>query len=335
MTALAYTNTLSKQLQSGKALTEKQKQSLKDLCAYAETLSDSLRDIRAGLDDGSITFSDLLSTLPQQNDTDRFSDTFQSAEQALTEYPTLLYDGPFADARLNREALALKDLDEITLQTAKSRAAKYLACEEKDLVRESDEESALNLYCFSRGGRTVGLTKRGGLLCYLTNPNYAGSSEISPESAVKVARNYLRDIGYKNMKESYYSTYDGICTVNFAYTEKGVTYYADLIKVSVALDSASVVAVDARGYLMNHTNRSLPETKVELKTAVRNLADELDLLDHKTAMIPLEDGTESLCHELHCRDKAGNEVLVYADTQQPQEADIRLLLYADDGVLAK
>ena len=52
-------------------------------------------------------------------------------------------------------------------------------------------------------------------------------------------------------------------------------------------------------------------------------------------MIPLEDGTESLCHELHCRDKAGNEVLVYADTQQPQEADIRLLLYADDGVLAK
>ena len=145
----------------------------------------------------------------------------------------------------------------------------------------------------------------------------------------------MRDNGYKNMKESYYSTYDGVCTVNFAWSDQGVTYYADLVKVSVALDTARVVAFDARGYLMNHTARTLPDVKVDLKTAVRGLSDELELLDHRTAMIPCEDGTEALCHELHCRDKSGKEVLVYADTQQKGEADIKLLLYADDGVLAK
>ncbi len=72
-----------------------------------------------------------------------------------------------------------------------------------------------------------------------------------------------------------------------------------------------------------------------LKTAVQNLPNEPELLDHKTAVIPREDGTEALCHELHCRDRDGNESLIYADTQQEGEADIMLLLYADDGVLAK
>lgn len=330
-----YTATLRKQLETGKALTAKQRQSLRDLYRYASDLGDGLRNIRDGLDDGRVTLRASLSTLPQPADTAIFSDAFSSAEQSLTDYPTLLYDGPFADARLNRTAKALENLDEISLQTARARAAKALACAENELVRESDEDSALALYCFSKAGRTVGFTKRGGLLCYLTNPNYAGKSEISEESAVKVARAFLRDCGYKNMKESYYSTYDGVCTVNFAYREKGVTYYADLIKVSVALDTARVVAMDARGYLMNHTARKVPDVKVALKTAVQGLSDELDLLDHQTAMIPREDGTEALCHELHCRDKTGKEVLVYADTQQPGEADIKLLLYADDGVLAK
>ena len=127
----------------------------------------------------------------------------------------------------------------------------------------------------------------------------------------------------------------GICTIRFVPREKGVTYYADEIKVSVALDTASVVAADARGYLAHHTARSLPEKKITLETAVGNLADGLDLLDYKTAVILLDDGTESLCHELHCRDKAGQEVLVYADTQEEKEADLRLLFTADDGTLAK
>ena len=330
-----FTASLQKGLQNGKALTATQRQSLRDLYRYAAALCERLQSLRDGLDDGSVSFSVLLSTLPQPEGTAGFSESFASAEQSLTDYPTLLYDGPFADARLHRKAKALEGYDEISLQAAKRRAAKVLACEEKDLVRDSDEDSALSLYCFSKNGRTVGLTKRGGLLCYLTNPNYAGKSEIGEEAAIKVARAFLRENGYKNMKESYYSTYDGVCTVNFAWREKGVTYYADLIKVSVALDTARVVAFDARGYLMNHTARTVPDVKVELKTAVRNLSDDLHLLDHQTAMIPREDGTEALCHELHCRNKDGDEVLIYADTQQEGEADIKLLLYADDGVLAK
>ena len=51
--------------------------------------------------------------------------------------------------------------------------------------------------------------------------------------------------------------------------------------------------------------------------------------------LSLVNGAKALCHELHCRDKDGQEVLVYADTQEEKEADLRLLFTADDGTLAK
>lgn len=202
-------------------------------------------------------------------------------------------------------------------------------------MRESDEESALALYCYSKGGRAVGLTKRGGLLCYLTNANFAGKSEISADAAVRVAQKYLGEIGYKNMKPVGRNTYDGLCTVDFAYSEKGVTYDADRIRVSVALDSSAVAAVDARPYLMHHAARVLPQQTVSRKQAVRALADELDLLDYSTALIARDDGTEALCHALHCRDRDGNEVYIYADSGRPEEADVRLMTHDGDGVLAK
>ena len=124
-------------------------------------------------------------------------------------------------------------------------------------------------------------------------------------------------------------------TVDFAYAEKGVTYDADRIRVSVALDSSAVAAVDARQYLMHHAARVLPQQTVSRKQAVRALADELDLLDAGTALIARDDGTEALCHALHCRDKDGKEVYVYADSGKQEEADIRLVTRDDDGVLAK
>ena len=45
----------------------------------------------------------------------------------------------------------------------------------------------------------------------------SGENGLTSEQAVENAKNFLSAKGYENMKESYYSTQDGICTVNFAY----------------------------------------------------------------------------------------------------------------------
>ena len=95
---------------------------------------------------------------------------------------------------------------------------------------------------------------------------YAGESKITAEDAVRNATAFLGEKGYTKIKESYYSTVDGVCTINYAYYEDGITYYTDLIKVSVALDNGEILGFDATGYIMNHRVRKVPENiKYDLK----------------------------------------------------------------------
>ena len=138
------------------------------------------------------------------------------------------------------------------------------------------------------------------------------------------------------MKQAgYYSIYDGICTVNYAYEEDGVIYYADLIKVSVALDTGKLTGLDARNYLMNHKERSLPQVSLDKQEAEGMLMSGLGVLDCRLAVIPLDTGKEAYCYELHCRDKDKKEMLIYINALTGKQEDLLILLYSDGGVLTK
>ena len=114
-----------------------------------------------------------------------------------------------------------------------------------------------------------------------------------------------------------------------------MTFYADLIKVAVSLDSGKIAAVDARGFLMNHCGRKLPAAKITLRAAQKKLSPLLTLKSSALAVIPGKDGKERLCYEFHVSSKSGQQALVYIDVQTGEEADVLLLLYSDGGVLTR
>ncbi len=332
-----FTHALQTVLARKGRLSEKQHASLDALLAYAQSFSDTLHTLDAESDDGLLRYGagNKTLTLAAADAPAGFDERFNSSADALSDVPTLLYDGPFSDTVLDRKARCVAEKDEIDAGTARARAAKWLGTKQTALQAEGDTGGALALYCFSKGGRRIGVTRRGGMLAYVTNAAFSGEAQISPETAVKVAAKYLEAVGYPDMKASYYSTYDGVCTIVFHYIKDGVVWYADLIKVGVALDTAQPVSFDARGFLMNHTERRLPAVRVSADRAAAALAPGLKVIGTKTALIPLDDGTERLCHELHCRDQNGQEALVYSDVRTGEETDVQLLLYADGGVLAK
>lgn len=332
-----FTRAMQTVLERKGRLTEKQRDSLDALLRYAQSFSDALHTLDAEADDGLLRYGaeNKTLTLAAAKAPAVFDERFNSSTDALSETPTLLYDGPFSDTVLNRKALFVAGRDEIDVRTARARAAKWLDCKQTALQTDSETNGALALFCFSKGEKRIGVTKRGGLLAYVTNPAFSGAAQISPETAVKIAARYLSSVGYPEMQARYYSTYDGICTVVFHYVKDGVVWYADLIKVGVALDTAQPVSIDARGFLMNHTTRRLPEIKVSAEAAAAALAPGLKLIGTRTALIPLDDGSERLCHELHCRDKSGQEALIYTDVTNGEETDVQILLYADGGILAK
>ena len=160
-------------------------------------------------------------------------------------------------------------------------------------------------------------------------------AKLKTADALKKASEFLSSHGYADMKESYYSTSDGVCTVNYAYKKDGVIYYPDLIKVGVNLETGDIASFDAKGYIMNHTERNLSSDILSQAEAQKSVSGLLTVLDSKRAVIPTKSKGEKDCWEFHCADKDGNEVLVYIDTKTGYEDDILLLLYSDGGILTK
>ena len=314
-----------------------QKDNLKDLLAFSQSLSENLGKIRDGSVNGEITAEKATDTLTPEEELPKiFSDSMTDIQQNLADYPTLIYDGPFADNVLNKSGgKMLKTLDEITREEARKIAGEILGVKPESLREEADVTSQIELYCFSKGDIGIAVTKKGGKLCYMINPRDMGEETISSKEGIKRAKKFLGEIGYESMKETYYSIYNGVCTINFAYSKDGIIHYSDLIKVSVALDSGEVLGIDARGYLTNHTKRDIYEEKLTLEEAEKIISDDLEIISENSAVIPLETGKEAYCYEFRCKDNKGQQVLVYIDKDTGEERDILLLLYADGGMMTR
>lgn len=332
-----YTVALSQGEDNILLLSAKDKSDLKALYDYSASLTKELTEILSDYNSEAVSFKEKLSTLSLdvKELPESFNSRMESTKQTLTDYPTLLYDGPFSDSIITQESLFLKNKKEITKGEAKSLAARILTADTGSLREDTDVNSAIELYSFSVGDKSVSITKKSGYLCNLTTKDFAAAQSISPEEAIERGEDYLESLGYEDMEDSYYSVYDGICTVNYAYENDGIIYYSDLIKVSISLETGKAVGFDARGYLMNHHKRKLPEIKTSKKGGENIISDSLHILSSRKAMIPLDTGKEALCYEYHCRDKDKKEVLIYVNCATGKEQDIMLLLYEDGGVLTR
>ncbi len=332
-----YTLSLNKKLSSGEKLTGEEINNLKKLKQYSEKLSQTVNYLIEEEENGGLNFEEVKSTLQGEGDEKLYLATeLNDANQALQDYPTLIYDGPFSDHINSKKSQLLENLEDVTQDAAQEKAAKFLGVGKEEIYFLNKTDSNLSTYTFYNSDTTVSVTQKGGLISYMLKSGYAGESTLESKDAVKKARAFLEKNGYTKIKESYYSTVDGVCTVNFSYYEDGVTYYTDLIKVSVALDNGDITGFDASGYIMNHKKRSIPsKTKYTLESAKKLIKDDLEVLSFKKAYIPTDYETENYVYEYHCRADDSQEILVYIDPLTGEEKDILILLYSDGGVLTK
>lgn len=311
---------------------------LRELYSYASRLSEGMNEICYDYYNSDVSFADALGNLAKtaaMPDGD-FYKRLYDASQTLGDYPTLVYDGPFADNLAQGRSDFLKNKKEITAEEAAERAASVLGVQAAALRREQDISAEPELYCFSKGKTDITVTKKGGYICSVLSDTYAFEETISAAEAVKRGEEYLAGLGYDSMKSTYYSVYDGICTVNYAYEQPdGTICYSDLIKVSVSLASGKAVALDAKPYLLSHKKRETAEKTAGEASAVKRLSAALTLIKGRLAFIPLETGKEALCYELHCKDSEGQQVLVYLDAYTLEQRDLLILLYSDGGILTK
>ncbi len=122
-----YATYLSKKVYAGEVVTAKEHENLLRLLQYATKYKNSVTQmVEICNNGGQITKRDVKSadgtSLPA------ISTDFSTAEEAFENYPTLLYDGPFADAVLHKEPQLFKGQDKISKDAAAKIAAKALGC---------------------------------------------------------------------------------------------------------------------------------------------------------------------------------------------------------------
>lgn len=332
-----YTLSLNEKIASGEKLSKEETENLKKLKAYSEKLSGTINYLIEEEENGGLNFEEVKSTLQSEGEEKLYLATeLNDANQALEDYPTLIYDGPFSDHINTKKSSVVENLEEISQDEAQEKAAKFIGVKTEDIYFLNKTDSNLSTYTFYNTNATISVTQKGGLVSYMLKSRYAGESKITPEDAIRKATAFLGEKGYSKIKESYYSTVDGVCTINYAYYEDGITYYTDLIKVSVALDNGEILGFDATGYIMNHKVRKVPENpKYDLRSAGKLLKDDLKILSNKKAFIPTDYETENYVYEYRCKADDGQEILVYIDPVTGEEKDILILLYSDGGVLTK
>lgn len=332
----AFVSTLDRKLSLGEPITSEERNQLKQLIDVSQKLLSELDTITQGVEDGSVSFKQAGSTLQKSADQSvQIDSAFGDAEQTLTDYPTLIYDGPFSDHILNQTPKTLEGKTDISKEKALEIASDFIGIDKSTLRFDSETNGVVETYNFFVDSINISVCKKGGAVLYLLGSSNAGESVITPEQAVENAKNFLRAKGYENMKESYYSTQDGICTVNFAYENEGVICYPDLIKLSVSLETGNIISFDARGYIMNHTDRPPVQSKISAEEAKMSVSDYLTVMSSRLAVIPTDYKTEKTAYEFHCKTPDEQEVLVYIDVLTAKEDDILLLLYSDGGILTK
>lgn len=311
---------------------------LLSLYRYSEKLSDGVDDIQALAAEGDYWGNELKSALKSVSgnggELSALNVSAKDISQTNTDYPKLIYDGPFSDHMMSGSAKYIENKAKIGLQDAKQRAAKYLGCDNGDVKYQSTDNGNIRSYTFVCGTKQVGITEQGGALIYISDSRIVTSRKITENDAIKLAKKYLTDKFALDFKQSYYMVDNNICVINFAYLQDGVVCYPDLIKVGVALDNSEIISVEAGGFVSNHRART-PSFKYSEDEAEDKLSDNLKPQKTQKCVINLGTDKEYCCYEFLCTGDNGEQLLVYVDANNLVLRNILILEKTDGGTLTK
>ena len=328
---------LSTKISAGGTITEEEYKTLESLGKYAKTLHEDISDVESKFSDGAMHIGEaekFLNNL-ESNAQPVLSDNLEDAAKDFSDYPTLIYDGPFSDHIGQMKPKFLDGEAEIPLGNAEAVAAEFWGTDHSKIEHVNDTAGGLPTYNFNLGDARVSITKAGGFVASMMNPREIKSEKLGYEQALQKAQEFFAKRGIQGMKESYYVINDGKCTINFAYSEGETVFYPDLVKVAVALDNGEVVEYNSSGFLMNHHNRERQTPKLSLAQAQESVSPHLTVEKGMLCVIPTPGLNEVLCYEFQCKAQNGDDVLVYINAETGLEEQILILLKSDNGILTK
>lgn len=331
----------------GKPLTSKQRNILTELQNYTSLLSRELSEVHNEIMKGRLNYNMVRRREDRrfrEANEDMLNTRLVNFEEGMTEYPEIIYDGPFSDHILNIKPKGL-GTGKVNKEEAIDIAKEFIGnkkVEKFTMFEEGEQSDTANIpsYTFSvsmenrekEPGLYISVSKTGGKVVWMENPRPVNKVNLSVKQAMNYAQKFLKDKGFKNMEPNYSLKYDGIALFNFAYKEGDVTVYADHVKVKVALDNGEIVGFDAAAYLMSHHDRDIPEPKLTEQEARERVRLDFNIDSIRLAIIPKESKKEVLCYEFKGKYR-GEDYIVYINALTGQEEKILKVIKDENGVL--
>ncbi len=253
------------------------------------------------------------------------------------DYPTLIYDGVFSDARRYGEPKAL-GAKRITAEEAVAAARAFIGDERvASAAPAPDSGGPLASYGVSltiADGVVLNadVTRQGGHLLWIVPEHASFEAALTLEECAQAARLFFTSRGYGDMEANHYQVYDGLAVINFVAVQDGVLLYPDLVKVQMRMDTGELVGLEANNYLMNHTRRTGLTPTLSPEEALALINPRLQAGKPRLCVIPDRD-TERLCYEIPGQ-YDGQEYRVYIDAATGEEAQILLMVDTTDGHMA-
>jgi germination protein YpeB len=266
---------------------------------------------------------------------------FESISQEIEQqYPTLIYDGPFAENVLNIKPRIVSE-PEITLDKAKSIATDILGKDRIESVSIYSDKSgdripvyALNVKMKGRkdGNVNIDISKNGGKVVYMLDAREVGEDKLSIKDATSKGSKFLEEHGYKDMIPTFALKYDSVAVINYVFVKNKVVVYPDQIKIKVALDNGEIVGIESQHYLVAHYDRAIPKSSVTVNEAKNNISKKLKIKNIRMSIIPLESMREVYCYEFY-GEYNGESYIIYINAFDGNEERILKILETPNGEL--
>ena len=329
-----YALAVSKNITSENTVTDTQREELRLLYEAAKTVATAISDSGVEYNNPENWAASVENKLGGAISDDGLAGSLTQLEEDMSDYPTLIYDGPYSDHILNKEPLMTAASREYTENEALA-VAKNAVGESFDIAFEDMQSGKIECYRFADNNVSVTVSKFGGYVVYMRKSRGVGDSLLSYEQALSKAEKYLEQMQITSMVDTYFYTDNGICVINFAYLDGQTICYTDLIKVGVAMDTGEIMLLETSGYLTNHTDRAFAVPDHTSDEAATKISSDLEIEKTSMTLIPTDGGGEVRCYEFLCHSEANEEILVYINVQTLEEEQIYILLKSDGGTLVK
>lgn len=253
------------------------------------------------------------------------------------DYPTMIYDGAFSDARHAGEPKAL-GMQRVSQQQAIDIARAFVGEERVQSAQEGVpsggplESWGVTLTLTDGVVLNADVTKQGGKLLWIMPEHADFAPSLTLEECTQAALAFLSRNGYGPMEANHYQVYDGLAVINFVSVQDGVLLYPDLVKVQMRMDTGELVGLESNNYLMNHTARTGLIATLSQQEAKSRLHPDLKVDALRLCVIPYRN-QERLCWEA-AGWYDGREYRVYVDARTGEEVQILTMIDSVDGRLA-